>query len=93
MRRLLKRNPDAAIRMMIGAMTRPDPKKIVSQFSQQQRRELTDLFANMASGCGFLNDIKIVDGDATDVAMPTLIIHSKYDKSVPLDHPRQLARQ
>jgi len=90
---LLKKNPRAFIKMMIGSLTNLDPNKIVDAFSEKQLQELTNLFANMSSGRGFLNDIKTVKNDATDVTVPTLIIHSKYDGNVLLSHPRLLAKQ
>jgi len=90
---LLKKNPGTFIKMMIGSLTTLNPEKIVQAFSEKQMQELINLFAHMSSGRGFLNDIKTVDNDATDVTVPTLIIHSKYDGNVSLSHPRLLAKQ
>ena len=90
---LLRRSPRTAIKIMIGSMTTLNPDKVVNNFSQQQLQQLVDLFAHMSSGRGFLNDIKTVSGDAREVKVPTLIIHSKYDKSVPPEHAHILAEQ
>jgi len=93
MRIYLKKNPKAAIKMMIANMTTLDPEKVVNSCTKQQMQELAHLFAHMASGRGFISDIKTTHHTAADVAIPTLIIHSKYDKSVPLTHPQLLAKQ
>ncbi len=93
MRAFLKKNPKVAIKMMFANMTTLDPRKIVKNFTNQQIQELVQLFTQMGSGRGFVNDIKTINNNATDITVPTLIIHSKYDKSVPLTHPRLLAQQ
>jgi pimeloyl-ACP methyl ester carboxylesterase len=90
---ILKKNPRAFIRMMIANLTTLNPTKIVNAFNEKQLHELTDLFADMRSGGGFVNDIKTVNTDASDVIVPTLIIHSKYDGNVSLVHPHLLAKQ
>lgn len=93
MRLLLKMNPKSATKMMIANMTTLDPENVVKNYNKKQLRNLVQVFANSSSGYGFANDIKSTNVDATDVTVPTLIIHSKYDKSVSLDHPRLLAQQ
>jgi len=93
MRAYLRKDPKAAIKMMIANMTTLDPEKVVNSYTNQQIGELIQLFAHMASGRGFISDINPSNHSATDVAVPTLIIHSKYDKSVPLTHPQLLAKQ
>ena len=89
----LKRNPRAALITMIRNLSTLNPQKVVDGFSTKQIGDLTDLFAGMGSGHGFTNDIETVTGDATDIHVPTLIIHSKYDRQVPLTHPRVLTQQ
>jgi pimeloyl-ACP methyl ester carboxylesterase len=90
---LVRLKPKLAIKLMVGNLTTLSPRKVVDGFSKQQFKDLCDLFMHMGSGQGFLNDIKTVNNDAADVTAPTLIIHSKYDKSVPLNHPLLLAKQ
>jgi pimeloyl-ACP methyl ester carboxylesterase len=89
----LRKKPISAIRAMIASLTTLGPDKVVSSLSHKHRQELDYLFSHMSSGSGFLNDIKTRDNDATDVTVPTLIIHSRYDRAVQLSHPRLLARQ
>ncbi len=93
MHSMLRKNPMALARRVISSLTILDAGKVVRDFTKEQQQEVTDLFAHMNSGSGFLNDIRTASNDATDVMVPTLIIHSKYDKSVPLSHPRLLAKQ
>jgi pimeloyl-ACP methyl ester carboxylesterase len=40
-----------------------------------------------------MNDLKQNGGSATDVRVPTLIIHSKYDKSVGVEHAQKLHQE
>jgi pimeloyl-ACP methyl ester carboxylesterase len=88
-----KRNPEAAVKMLVSTLTILDPAKVVSDFSEKQTRELERLLATMSSGSGWLNDISTRGGDATDVEVPTLIIHSKSDKGVSPRHAYLLAKQ
>lgn len=92
-RSLLEKNPTVPIKMMVANMTTLDPEKVVSDYTQEQISQLGEVFAKSGSGKGFMNDIKPSHYDGADVNVPTLIIHSKYDKSVPLNHPHLLNKQ
>lgn len=93
MRAFLRRDPKSALKMMLSNMATLGATSVISALDERQMQALIGLFAQMSSGRGFLNDIKTPDTDATDVTVPTLIVHSKYDKSVPLSHARLLAQQ
>lgn len=90
MRRLLKARPRAGLKMMLSNMTTLSPDEMVSSLSKEQSEDLVNLFAHLRSGKGFMNDLTQTSGSAKDVHVPTLIIHSKYDKSVSLEHAEKL---
>lgn len=92
-RLLAEKNPRAVVRWMMSNLSTLDAADVVAGMSEQQVQELAQLFATFRSRRGFLNDINTAGGDACDVPVPTLIVHSTYDGSVPLSHPRLLAAQ
>jgi pimeloyl-ACP methyl ester carboxylesterase len=93
LRRFLNRNPRAAVKMMLANMTTLEPKAVVNIYSEQQLQALIEVFGAMSSGNGFMADMKVREDNATDVKVPTLIVHSNYDKTVPLSHPHLLAQE
>lgn len=90
MQRLLKAQPRAGLRMMLSNMTTLSPDDVVNSLSKEQSNDLVELFSHLQSGKGFMNDLAQTSGSAKDVHVPTLIIHSKYDKSVSLEHAKKL---
>jgi pimeloyl-ACP methyl ester carboxylesterase len=93
LRRFLRKNPKAAVKMMLSNMTTLEPEHVVRACNEQHLQSLIELFNQLGSGSGFMADIRASEGDATGVKVPTLIVHSKHDKSVPLSHPHILAQQ
>ncbi len=85
---------------LVYVIARDAPKALAklffSQFSTVKRHEITyresvrlrDAMLHYRSGHGFLNDIKQVfnDGLISRVSCPTLILHSKFDRNVPIKH-------
>lgn len=90
MRGILKASPRAGLKMMLGNMSTLNPDDVADSFSKEQSDGLINIFAHLQSGKGFMNDLAQTSGSAKDVHVPTLIIHSKYDKSVSLDHAKKL---
>lgn len=93
MRWLLNRRPQAGLKMMLANMTTLDPNKVIKKLTNEQRQGLIGVFSNLQSDQGFMNDLKQNAGSAKDVHTPTLIIHSKYDKSVELKHAQKLHKE
>lgn len=89
----LENNPTAVVRWMMASLSTLEAADVVAGLTTEQVRELVRLFATFRSRRGFLNDIRSTGGDATGVSVPTLIVHSVFDGSVPLSHPRLLASQ
>ncbi|HET9412199.1 MAG TPA: alpha/beta hydrolase [Candidatus Saccharimonadales bacterium] len=90
MRRILKASPRAGLKMMLGNMSTLNPDDVIDSLSKGQTDGLINIFAHLQSGKGFMNDLAQTSGSAKDVHVPTLIIHSKYDKSVSLEHAKKL---
>lgn len=87
---LLRNRPNFGLRIMLGNMTTLRPSEVVSRLSQKHADGLLRLFGSLRSDEGFMNDLNQSGGSAKDVRVPTLIIHSKYDKSVSLEHAERL---
>jgi pimeloyl-ACP methyl ester carboxylesterase len=92
-RKGMQASPRRAVTMMLSNMTTLNAASVTRELSDDSIRNLAGMFSGMRSGRGFLNDLRTSGGDASDVLVPTLIIHSRYDKSVPLSHSELLARQ
>jgi pimeloyl-ACP methyl ester carboxylesterase len=92
-RKGMQASPRRAVAMMLSSMTTLNAASVTRALEDKSVRDLAEMFSLMRSGRGFMNDLVTSGGDASDVAVPTLIIHSKHDKSVPLSHPELLARQ
>ncbi len=91
--RWFRADPRRAAAMMLSAMTNLDAKRIVRDYDTETITQLAEMFTRMRSGRGFLHDLRASGGDASEVSVPTLIVHSRHDRSVPLDHPTRLSHQ
>jgi len=87
---LIDRYPGAAIKMMLGSMTTLSVADVVRDLSPAELEGLKKLFSSLASGRGFMNDCVTPQTVPSTVVVPTLIIHSKHDRSVSLDHAHNL---
>jgi len=63
--------------------------KPIHKLNSDDVNELVKTLRLYSSGTGFLNDIdqNIEEGVINKIECPTLIIHSKNDNSVSIDHP------
>lgn len=89
MRWLMAKHPRVGLKVMLGSMTTHDPLKIIEGFSVEQSRLLRKMFSGLASDKGFMVDCKPPVAPK-EVNPPTLIVHSKYDKSVSPSHAYNL---
>ena len=83
----------ATLRFMLHSLSTKSPGEALKTISGQRRASLIRVLRQLRSGHGFVNDIHYTVGDVHRISAPTLIIHSKYDGSVDLSHPRFLAAQ
>lgn len=93
MRFFLKKKPRMALKLLLGSMTTKDVNDVASKLSDEQVSELVNIFNHSRSGKGFLADIRAYGGSAAGIKAPTLIIHSKFDASVPMLHALTLQKQ
>lgn len=91
--RLFRARPRQAAAMMLSNMTNLNAKDLVGGLDDTEIRRMVDLFSEMRSGQGFMNDLRSAGGDACGVRAPTLIIHSRHDASVPIGHAASLSQQ
>ncbi|OGO16936.1 MAG: hypothetical protein A2Z15_01230 [Chloroflexi bacterium RBG_16_50_11] len=83
--------PQATLKFMLRSLSTKSPNEALKTINGQQRASLIRVLKQLRSGHGFLNDIHYAVGDVSKISAPTLIIHSEYDGSVDLGHPRFLA--
>jgi pimeloyl-ACP methyl ester carboxylesterase len=76
--------------MLRGLSTRP-VDEVVDALSAEDRGMLLDLFAQMRSGRGFLNDLRATPDITARIEQPTLVIASRCDGGVPFAHAGSLA--
>jgi pimeloyl-ACP methyl ester carboxylesterase len=51
------------------------------------------LLATSQSGTGFMNDLEHQVDDLSGITAPVLVMHSPYDKSVPVKNARRVAAE
>ena len=76
--------PNLIAKNFYSQFTSNPPHKLI----KEDVKELMSMLKNFRSGAGFINDIdQNIDQDViSKIKCPTLIIHSKNDNSVPLEH-------
>jgi pimeloyl-ACP methyl ester carboxylesterase len=77
------------LKFMLGNMTTRNPQEVINELDNKQQEALKHIFGQLSSGSGFMNDCKAVPQPGA-IVTPTLIIHSKYDKSVLPGHATAL---
>lgn len=85
----LVRRTNFGLKLMLSNMTTFNPQKVIDSLNTQQIQSLKQVLGQLKSGEGFINDCKATSAPK-EVKIPTLIIHSKYDKSVSLEHALML---
>jgi pimeloyl-ACP methyl ester carboxylesterase len=85
----LVKHTNFGLKLMLSNMTTFNPQKVIDGLDARQTQSLKQVFSQLKSGEGFMNDCKATPAPK-EVKVSTLIIHSKYDKSVSLEHARIL---
>lgn len=93
MHALFRRHPRMALKTMLSNMTTQDTEQVINRLDPDQFNALANIFTQLRSGEGFMNDLRHDERGDTNIEVPTLIIHSKYDSSVPLHHPQVIANE
>lgn len=87
---LARRAPATCLRLMLSSLSTRPVAEVVSALSAVDRSRLLELFAAMASGRGFRNDLAPVPAVAAQVEQPTLVIATRNDGGVPFAHAQTL---
>ncbi|MFJ8533563.1 alpha/beta fold hydrolase [Streptomyces sp. NPDC093591] len=96
-RTLLRRMPDAGLRMLLRDLTLLTAPSTVAALRPGDRAKLIALLSRMRSGHGFLNDLRELKATEeltrlmAGVAQPSLVIASRHDGAVPFAHAQALA--
>ena len=95
MRWLLRRWSRKIVSYLFQQLTTLDARDVLASYPPSSIDAIASMFMQFRSGSGFMNDIsrRLMKGNPETITQPTLILHSKYDGSVPLDHPLHTAKQ
>jgi pimeloyl-ACP methyl ester carboxylesterase len=88
---LIQKYPLGTLKIMMKSFTTLPVEQVIKQMSGNQQIEAIKFLQHLQSGSGFLNDIRHRSGDLGRIQVPTLIIHSKYDRSNPVTHAEYAA--
>lgn len=89
-RLLARAAPGTCLRLLLGPLSLRPTRELVAGLAPADRDEVLALFRAMRSGAGFLNDLKDTPNLAPQVAVPTLVVASPNDASVPFQHAAAL---
>jgi pimeloyl-ACP methyl ester carboxylesterase len=87
--RLMSRlSPRSTARQVLAIFSTHDPDDALRRLSREDINELCRFFAGRSSRQGALNDLSHTAGASVleEVKQPTLVVHSREDKSVPFTH-------
>lgn len=91
-RLLLRRAPMLALHALMAPLTARPTRQVVAEFDESERQAVIDLFSKMRSGRGFQLDLaaSLPPALLESVVQPALVIASRNDGSVGLDHAEDL---
>jgi len=82
--------PDAFLRLMLASLSTRPADEVMAALRAEDRAMLLDLFAQMRSGRGFLNDLRPTPDITARIDQPTLVIATRTDRGVPFAHAQSL---
>jgi pimeloyl-ACP methyl ester carboxylesterase len=83
--------PEACLRLMLANLSTRPVGEVVAALRAEDRAMLLELFAQMRSGRGFLNDLRPTPDITAQIDQPTLVIATPTDRGVPFAHARWFA--
>jgi pimeloyl-ACP methyl ester carboxylesterase len=87
---MLRRDPERNLPRLVQDLSTLPGREAVAQLGPDRDAMVQFLLA-CRSGRGWRNDQRPPTDVAADVRQPTLVVASRFDKSVAAKHPRQLA--
>ncbi len=88
---MFRKFPIGALKFIMNSFTKLPTDQVVEQMECEQIQAFIDYLCHLRSESGFLLDIQHQSGDLQKIQAPTLIVHSRYDKSVPVSHAKYAA--
>lgn len=83
--------PKFMFKQMVPSFSNLSYKQIKEKMVDEDIEEIQKMISRQRSGHGFLIDLlqtkEITAKDLKDITCPTLIMHSEFDSTVPLEHP------
>ncbi|MDS1269439.1 alpha/beta hydrolase [Lipingzhangella sp. LS1_29] len=92
-RNLLRLDPPAGLRAMLASLSTLPSGQVLAQLPRDHKVMLVRLFAALRSGQGFVNDLDVLThptNDADEVTQPALVVATRTDRSVPVEHAERL---
>jgi len=82
--------PTQTLRVLLSDLTTLDPGTVVKRMDASTRAQLITVFASLRSAEGFICDLEHASAAETPLSQPTLILHGRHDRSIPVEHVRRL---
>lgn len=95
MRWCVRHWPSLFLVQLMGSLTTLPARQVIAELDKDRLEAFRSLVCEFRSKRGFMNDMsrQARQGNPEDIQCPTLIIHSRYDGSVPLRHAEENARR
>ncbi|SEG82503.1 Pimeloyl-ACP methyl ester carboxylesterase [Nonomuraea solani] len=89
-RTMIRLAPGPGLRLLTRELSLLPAGQVLARLHPADRALLSDLYASMRSGHGFVADMLPVADCTVDVGQPALLIASRNDRSVPFAHAQSL---
>ncbi|MEW6403579.1 MAG: alpha/beta hydrolase [Chloroflexota bacterium] len=90
---VLRLAPMTMMRLMLQEMTTLNVDEVIQRMSPADLQFVHWLIKTSQSGTGFMNDLNHRVDDLSGITAPVLVMHSPYDKSVPLKNAKRVAAE
>ncbi len=90
---VLRLAPMTMMRLMLQEMTTLNVDEVIQRMSPDDWRFVHWLIKTSQSGTGFMNDLNHRVDDLSGITAPVLVMHSPYDRSVPLKNAKRVAAE
>ena len=81
------------MRVMLQELTTLDVDDVIQRMSPDDLRFVYRLIETSQSGTGYINDLDHRVDNLSGITAPVLVMHSPYDKSVPLKNAKRVAME
>ena len=95
MRWCVRHWPSLFLGQLMGSLTTLPARQVIAGLDKDRLEAFRSLVCKFRSKRGFMNDMsrQVRQGNPENIQCPTLIIHSRYDGSVPLSHAEENAQR